>query len=51
MAAWIAAAIVSTVKNESHDKRNFPHEGLYVGLGGSGGAYGFHGLGFRPHFL
>jgi hypothetical protein len=50
VAALIATVIVSTVKSESRDKRHFPHEGLYGGWGGPGGAYDFGGPGFRPHF-
>lgn len=47
MAALVAAALVSTVKNENLDKRHFPHGGLYGGWGVHRPAFPLY-FGFRP---
>lgn len=57
MAALIAAALVSTVKNESRDKRHLPHGGLHGECCGFGPPFPyicfrspFPYIGFRPPF-
>jgi len=46
VAALIAVAVVSTVKNESRDKRHFPHGGLDGGCCDFGPPFSY--IGFRP---